>query len=107
MPNWYVDNVVPLLIAAAIVCLVCYTLVARVLFDYISRNYGDLLPKRESWVHGDDIAMGFVTTLGDISRSGTWRRIESSFWRRLFVANKVIGWVGVLSLTVFLGGFFI
>ncbi|UXY16749.1 hypothetical protein N8I74_06935 [Chitiniphilus purpureus] len=105
--DWYIENVVPALIGTAVLCLLLYVLLARLLFDYIARNYGDLLPKRETWMHGDDIAMGFITTLGDIGRSGNWRRIAHPFWRRLFVANRVIGWVGTLALMVFLAGFLI
>ncbi|WP_148716712.1 hypothetical protein [Chitinolyticbacter meiyuanensis] len=105
--TWFVEVAVPALIVTSIVCLVSYALLARMIYDYISRNYGDLLPQRDTWVQGDDIAMGFVTTLSHINRTGGWRRIESAFWRRLYVLNRALGWIGSIALVIFLGGFFV
>ncbi|HSC80441.1 MAG TPA: hypothetical protein VLC08_08815 [Chitinolyticbacter sp.] len=105
--GWFVDTVVPALIVTSIVCLVGYALLARLVYDYIARNYGDLLPQRDTWVQGDDIAMGFVTALGHINRTGGWRRIESTLWRRLYLLNRALGWTGSIALAIFLAGFFV
>ncbi|WP_035061555.1 hypothetical protein [Andreprevotia chitinilytica] len=96
----FFDVILPVCVSGAFCGFFLLLILSRVLFDYMERNYSNLLPRTDSqtfWVD-QDMAMAFVGDIWALTRSGRFRQLPSRFWRGMFWLNATVGGITIASL---------
>ncbi|WP_028451447.1 hypothetical protein [Chitinilyticum aquatile] len=104
----FVDVLLPACIIGSLGGFLLYVLLSRLLYDYVDEHYHDMLPKIRTSIYVDPDDVGaYMATIWAITRTGQYRRVESTFWRRLFVVNGIVGLILALSLLTICAAFIV
>ncbi|MBE9610256.1 hypothetical protein [Chitinilyticum piscinae] len=106
-PGFFVDVVLPACVSTALGGFFLMLILSRLLYDYVERNYCTLFERTQSqtWWVDQDQAMAFVGDIWALTRSGRYRRIDSTAIRLLFGINAIIGALTISALAVLALGF--